>query len=299
MEPLVSVVIPVYNRAQLIGRALASVFAQSYQNFEIIVVDDASSDGLASALAEFSDPRLRRLVHPSNRGAAAARNTGVASATGEYVAFLDSDDVWYPEKLAFQVAAMRDQPAEVAGHVCAYDCIKAGYQSRQIAPNWLGQSFQRAVLFGCTCGPGTTLLCRRAVFADIGPLDEELRRLEDWDWLLRLAEHGHRLLATSRALARVEVEAHARGGDLDAALRRIGARHRAEVASQGTAARRIFAASLHLEQAASAFGERAYARALAEVIRGIIRYPWQGGALYWRLAQHAAGLLNGQRRHGA
>jgi glycosyltransferase involved in cell wall biosynthesis len=298
-ESLVSVVIPVYNRAHLIGRAISSVLAQTYRHFEIIVVDDASSDGLAAALAEFSDPRLRCLVHPRNRGAAAARNTGIASATGDFVAFLDSDDSWYPDKLAFQVAAMRDQTVDVAGHVCAYDCIKVGYSPRKIVPNWIGQRFQRAVLFGCTCGPGTTLLCRRTIFAEIGPLDEELRRLEDWDWLLRLAAKGYRLLASPRALARVEVEAHARGRDLGAALQRIGARHRAEAASQGGAAGRIFEASLHLEQAAAAFGERAYGLALTEVMRGIARYPLQGGAFYWRLAQHTAGSLNRRRRRGA
>lgn len=294
-EPLVSVVIPVYNRAHLVGRAIASVLAQRYQHFEIIVVDDASDDELAAALARISDPRLRCIAHPCNRGAAAARNTGMAAAQGEFVAFLDSDDVWYPEKLAFQVAAMREQPPEIIGHVCAYDCVKAGYEPRQIAPNWLDQAFSRAVLFGCTCGPGTTLLCRRAVFTDVGPLDEELRRLEDWDWLLRLASKGYRLLASARALARVEVEAQPRRRDIDAALRRIAARHAAAIARQGGSARRIFAASLHLERAAAAFGDRAYVRAIGEVMRGIGCYPLQGGAFYWRLAQHAAARFSAFR----
>jgi glycosyltransferase involved in cell wall biosynthesis len=295
-EPLVSVVIPVYNRAHLIARAISSVLAQSYRRFEIIVVDDASSDPLAEALAAIADPRLRCIVHPRNRGAAAARNTGVAAAQGEFVAFLDSDDTWYPEKLAFQIAAMRDQPPDVAGHVCAYDCIKDGYGPRQIAPNWLSQPFRRAVLFGCTCGPGTTLLCRCAVFAEIGPLDEELRRLEDWDWLLRLAAKGYRLLASPGVLARVEVGSGAPRADVEAALRRIGDRHHAELANQGISARRIFAASLHLENAAAAFGDRAYASALGEIILGLARYPWQGGAFYRRLAEHAVGRLSRHRR---
>jgi glycosyltransferase involved in cell wall biosynthesis len=249
-EPLVSVVIPVYNRAHLIGRAISSVLAQTYRRFEIIVVDDGSSDQLEETLSAIADPRLRCVIHPRNRGAAAARNTGVASARGAFVAFLDSDDSWYAAKLAFQVSAMRDQPPNVAGHVCAYDCIKDGYSPRQITPNWLSQPFQRAVLFGCTCGPGTTLLCRRAVFAEVGPLDEELRRLEDWDWLLRLTAKGHRLLASPCVLARVEVEAQPRQLDIDAALRRIAGRHNATIAGQGGTAHRIFAASLHLESAA-------------------------------------------------
>ena len=98
--PLVSVIIPAYNRAHLVGRAIASVFAQSYRNFEIIVVDDASTDDLAATLAEAGGLQLRCITHPRNRGAAAARNTGIAAASGEFVAFLDSDDVWFPDKLA-------------------------------------------------------------------------------------------------------------------------------------------------------------------------------------------------------
>jgi len=295
-KPLVSVVIPVFNRAQLISRALQSVLAQSYGHFEIIVVDDASTDDLAEVLAKFADPRLHSIVHPQNRGAAAARNTGIAAAQGEFVAFLDSDDSWYADKLAFQVAAMRDQPPEVAGHVCAYDCIKTGYSPRAIAPNWINQDFQRAMLFGCTCGPGTTLFCRRAVFADVGPLDETLRRLEDWDWLLRLAAKGYRLLASPRVLARVEVGGSAGRRDVEAALQQIRARHHAVSAQQGPAAVRIFEASLHLEKAAAAFGEKAYLHAFLNVMRGVACYPMQGGAFYWRLVQHTAVSLCSQRR---
>ena len=297
-EPLVSVVIPVFNRARQIGRAIESVVAQTYSHFEIIVVDDASTDDLTAALAEGADPRLRCVVHPRNRGAAAARNTGVAAAKGEFVAFLDSDDSWYRDKLAFQVAAMRDQPPEVAGHVCAYDCIKTGYAPRRVAPNWLSQPFSRAVLFGCTCGPGTTLLCRRAVLAEVGPFDETLRRQEDWDWLLRLAATGHRLLASPRVLARVEVGANPSRRDVEAALQRIGAQHFAEAARQGAAGTRIFEASLRLEKAAAAFGEKAYLNALSNVMSGLARYPLQGGAFYWRLVQRAAGSLGNGHRHG-
>jgi glycosyltransferase involved in cell wall biosynthesis len=297
-EPLVSVVIPAFNRAHLIGRAIGSVLAQHYSHFEIIVVDDASTDDLAEVLAQFADPRLHSIVHPQNRGAAAARNTGIAAAQGEFVAFLDSDDSWYADKLGFQIAAMRDQPPEVAGHVCAYECIKIGYSPREVAPNWINQAFQRAVLFGCSCGPGTTLLCRRSVFADVGPLDETLRRLEDWDWLLRLAAKGYRLLASPRVFARVEVGGSARRPDVEAALRLISARHHAESSRQGAVARRIFEASLHVEKAAAAFGEKAYLQALVSVARGVARYPLQGSAFYRRLAQHAAGSLNGIVRFG-
>ena len=288
-EPLVSVVIPVYNRAGLIGRAIASILGQSYRNIETIVVDDASSDGLADALAEFADPRLRCLVHPHNRGAAAARNTGIASARGEFIAFLDSDDVWFVDKLAQQVAAMRGQPTLVAGHVCGYECVKTGYAARRIAPDWSAENFRRHQLLGCTCGPGTTLLCRREIFSDVGPFDEKLRRLEDWDWLLRLAAKDYRLLGSPTVLARVHVGTNAARRDVDAALERIRTRHHPAVTREGTTSRRIFEGSLHLERAAAAFGDKAYARAAAAILCSIFYYPRRGRDFYWRMAQRAAG----------
>jgi glycosyltransferase involved in cell wall biosynthesis len=290
-EPLVSVVIPAYNRARLVGRAVASVIGQAYQNFEIIVVDDASTDDLAAALSAFADSRLRCIVHPDNRGAAAARNTGVAAAHGTFIAFLDSDDVWLPEKLGHQVAVMRDEPPAVAGHVCAYECVKTGYAVRRIVPDWTPETFARQQLFGCTCGPGTTLLCRREVFTDIGPFDEKLRRLEDWDWILRLAARGYRLAGSPRVLARVDVGTSAARRDVDAAIARLRASHDPGAICGGGAARRIFEASLDLESAAAAFGAKAYAHAMSAIFRSLLRYPLRGGGFYWRMAQRAAGAF--------
>ncbi len=103
--PLVSVVIPCFNRAHLIGDAVGSVLAQTLDDWELIVVDDASVDDLAARLRERSaDPRIRLLRHEHNRGVSAARNTGVAAARGRFVAFLDSDDAWMPHKLERQLA---------------------------------------------------------------------------------------------------------------------------------------------------------------------------------------------------
>jgi len=298
-EPLVSVIIPVYNRAHLIARAISSVLAQSYSHLEIIVVDDASSDGLRAALAGFADPRLRCVEHRVNKGAAAARNTGIAAASAEFVAFLDSDDVWFAEKLAQQVAAMRGQPPEIVGHVCAYDCVRVGYRARRVVPRWSASTFHRSQLFGCSCGPGTTLLCRREIFAEIGPFDEELRRLEDWDWLLRLAEKGYRLLGSPTVLARVEVGSGPSRCDVDAALRRIRARHQAAVARYGTVSRRIFEASLYLESAAAAYSDKAYARAAIAVVHSLLCYPLRGASFYWRMMQRAAGSAGLGLAHSA
>lgn len=300
-EPLVSVIIPVFNRAQTIQRAITSVLAQTYPNFEIIVVDDASSDGLADVLNTFTGALSHHIVHPRNRGAAAARNTGVAAACGEFVAFLDSDDAWLPDKLAHQVSAMYGVPPEVAGHVCAYECVKEGDPARRLTPDWSPLAFFRSQLLGCTCGPGTTLLCRRAIFAEIGPFDEELRRLEDWDWLLRLAEQGYRLLGSPEVQAWVEVGAGASRPAVEAAVRRIRERHLAIIAREGAASRRLFEATLHLERAAAAFGDGAYAPAVFEMMRSLARHPLRGGAFYRRMMRRAARAAGraGERRAAA
>ncbi|HWD58481.1 MAG TPA: glycosyltransferase family A protein [Stellaceae bacterium] len=288
-DTLVSIIIPVYNRAHLVGRAIASVMAQSYQNFEIIVVDDASTDALPAALAAFPDPRLRLIAHETNQGAAGARNTGMAAANGEFIAFLDSDDMWFAGKLAHQVTAMRGQPAEIAGHVCAYECVKTGYPARHILPRWTARTFRRRLWFGCSCGPGTTLLFRRALFTEIGPLDRELRRLEDWDWLLRLAAAGYRLLASPAVLARVYAEANAARRDVDPALARIQQRHLASAALDGVLSRRIFEGTLLLESAAAAFADKDYRHAATATLRSVVRYPLRGAGFYWRMIERAAG----------
>lgn len=117
-SPLVSIVIPVYNRADLIGDTIKSCLAQSYGSFEVVLVDDCSSDDLTSALAPFAaEPRVRLVRHERNRGVSAARNSGVQAANGTLVAFLDSDDSWRPTKLERQIADVgsRSTPDFVCG----------------------------------------------------------------------------------------------------------------------------------------------------------------------------------------
>ena len=106
VTPPVSVVIPAYNRAATIGAAIESVLRQTWEDFELVVVDDGSTDGTLEAARRIADPRLRVVAAPHNMGAAGARNLGVAEARGTWIAFQDSDDEWLPEKLAKQMARL-------------------------------------------------------------------------------------------------------------------------------------------------------------------------------------------------
>ena len=109
MAPLVSVIIPTYNRAALVAEALASVKAQTFRDFEIVVVDDGGTDGTWEALS--AGQEIRVLRHPRRRGVSAARNTGINAARGQWLAFLDSDDLWLPDKLARQMAYLTTRPS--------------------------------------------------------------------------------------------------------------------------------------------------------------------------------------------
>jgi glycosyltransferase involved in cell wall biosynthesis len=109
-KPLISVIIPTYNRSHLVMGAIESAIAQSYQNLEIIIVDDASTDNTQALIATIKDSRLRYIRHQTNLGGANARNTGIDAAQGEYIAFLDSDDVWLPHKIELQLSTLQNYP---------------------------------------------------------------------------------------------------------------------------------------------------------------------------------------------
>jgi len=113
-KPLVSVIIPAYNRAKTLQRAIESVLAQSYQNFEIIIVDDASTDLTAETIKDFLTPKTRYFKHKNNKGPGAARNTGIKKSKGKFIAFLDSDDQWLPEKLEKQIEIFKKAPKKIA-----------------------------------------------------------------------------------------------------------------------------------------------------------------------------------------
>lgn len=181
----VSVIVPVFNGAGVIGRTLTSVIAQTRTDFEIILVDDASTDGTAEAAAAFGDSRLRILRHDRNLGPAAARNTGIRAARSQFIAFLDANDEWLPQKLAIQIAAMEQEP-RLGATSTAFYLYRSDRRVLRLpqAPHGWGT----ALLDGCYVSPGSTLMARKDCFAETGLLDESLRRFEDWEWLLRLVE---------------------------------------------------------------------------------------------------------------
>jgi glycosyltransferase involved in cell wall biosynthesis len=186
LAPTVSVVIPSYNRWPMLRDALESVGQQTCDDFELILVDDGSSDETAAAVRQMGG--AIRLIGQARSGVAAARNRGVSAARGRYLAFLDSDDLWLPDKLAVQLAFMKAHP-EIA--ICQTEEIwmrrgaRVNPKARHRKPD--GDIFKRSLDL-CLVSPSAVMMTRD-LFSETGGFDENLSVCEDYDLWLRIAIH--------------------------------------------------------------------------------------------------------------
>lgn len=194
--PTVSVVMPVHNVRSTVADAVRSVLAQSFRDLELIVVDDGGSDGSAAICAGLADGRTR-IIRQANRGLAGARNTGIAAARGEFVALLDADDLWEPEKLERHVAHLRARPAVGISYAGAVLITEDGRDTGLRQRPRLGRVVARHVFCGQAVCNGSVPVFRRAVFDAIAHwpdgadrpwyFDETLRRSEDVECWTRIA----------------------------------------------------------------------------------------------------------------
>lgn len=199
-QALVSVIVPTYNRAKLLEQAIRSVQRQTYERLEIIIVDDASIDNTAALVQTIDDSRIRYIRHDHNRGGAAARNTGIRAARGDYIAFLDDDDQWEPEKTAAQLALLKNY--EVV--LCSGD--KTAPVDRSVIETALQL---RDLRLGKITAGGTGVLMTKADVLRNTMFDESLPRYQDWDLFIRLAIK-HRIVYLNRPLVRYNEGNHAR-----------------------------------------------------------------------------------------
>jgi len=197
----ISVVLPVYNRATYVGEAIASVLAQTLPPDELIVIDDGSTDESLAVVEGFARPGLH-VIRQENAGIGAARNRGLAAATGELIAFIDSDDLWERDKLELQVDALRerDDVQLVFGHMVEF-----------LSPD---RAAELSGLLRVRTDPvpgliATTLLARRAAVERIGPFDVALRVGEFAEWMAR----AHDLGLASRMLPQIVARRRIHGGN--------------------------------------------------------------------------------------
>jgi glycosyltransferase involved in cell wall biosynthesis len=190
-EPIVSVVIPAYNSSRFIADAVKSVLDQTFSSFELIVVNDGSSDTdeLETAMLPYL-PRLRYFSQ-ENRGPSAARNLGIRNARGRYVAFLDSDDVWLPHHLADQIRHLENNEGLGLVYSNNSQVDEQGYTSNAFArvPQSLPVTREALLALRCVVNTSSVVVLREALVR-VGLFDEEMRRCEDFDLWLRLASMG-------------------------------------------------------------------------------------------------------------
>lgn len=181
--PAVSVVVPSYNRVERLRRTIDSLLAQTETGWEAVIVDDASRDDVAGAVARFGDDRLRYVRRDVNGGVAAAQNTGLVHCTGRYVAFLHSDDEWLPSRLARTLQVLEAAASDIGAVECGHETVRA--DGVDFKPPYLVGATDRMVLSyraGCHIAP---LLLRREIATDVA-FDEALRHAEDRDFFIRL-----------------------------------------------------------------------------------------------------------------
>ena len=245
MTPVVTVVTAAYNAERFLGATVESVLGQTYPDFEHVVVDDGSSDGTAALVEAFAarDPRVR-LVRQPNAGAAAARNAGVRAGRGRFVAFLDHDDLWAPEKLARQMARFEADPALGWCYTDAefFDSATGAPRLRASSEGAPPEGWVFEALLARNFIPFSSVVVRREAFENAGGLSEgaDLRHVDDWDLWLRIAP-VHRVGYVPAPLLRYRwhaAQATQRMNLEQALTSRLGLLARVEARTPGVAPRR-------------------------------------------------------------
>lgn len=273
----ISAVIPVFNRQQLGMRAVRSALAQKHPLIEVIAVDDGSAEPFIADQDVAGDTRLRVIRLAQNAGASAARNAGIDAARGDWIALLDSDDVWEPGKLARQAAFVAADPMLVANPLALY---ATGFRQTNMRTGGtqvripLSTSDARDLASGCWYSPGSTALMAKSTFETIGPLDPSLQRLEDLDWAIRLGKAGGRLAVAPFVGATVEVGTRPNFKTLQATCERLCAKwsNYSDIGLVPGMERRLFA-FLDLERASACHHENRNVMAAIYFARSLLNAP--------------------------
>jgi len=202
MFPRVSIVIPTYNRGSVLPRTIESALSQTFPDFELIVVDDGSTDHTTEVVRGIADPRVRLIGDTMNRGPSAARNRGIREARCGLVAFLDSDDEWLPRKLELQLARL-DGDADPRTAI-AYCRVYTYDDLTQRPVHEFGEPREGALFHDLLTGwkpvTASLFLVRRAALLEVGGFDETLPCTEDYDLWLRLAQASYRFVGVNEVL---------------------------------------------------------------------------------------------------
>jgi glycosyltransferase involved in cell wall biosynthesis len=186
--PTISVIVPAYNAERTIWETINSVQQQTFSDFELIVINDGSTDRTLELLHTVNDPRLKVFSYP-NGGLSAARNRGITQASGEFIAFLDADDLWTPDKLELQLAALRHHPEAGVAYSWNYCMDEKGESFYADNSNFFTGNIYAQLLLDNFIVNGSNCLIRRQAVESVGEFDPAVAGSADWDYWLRLALH--------------------------------------------------------------------------------------------------------------
>ncbi len=273
-NPLVSVIIPTYNRTQYICEAVDSVLAQTYRNIEVIVVDDGSTDNTEEILSQY-DSKIK-YVFQNNAGPSAARNNGIKQARGDLLAFLDSDDIWFPEKLERQIQLMKQSRntglvscgsyiINVSGEITASPIIKKNHENKKLF-------LKELMVHNVVSGGGSAALIKKKCFEELGLFSENLWIGEDWDMWIRIAKHYD-----IRFVEEPLIKCRAHGNNLHANTSRIEADAKQVVARNierwRFILRRKACSYIYLDLAHEYMAVQSRYPAMTNILRSIVIYP--------------------------
>ncbi len=257
-----SCIIPVHNRKDSVGAAIESILKQEYPIKEIIIVDDGSTDGLEGALKTFKE-KVRLIRHEKNQGASAARNTGIKAASTEYIAFLDSDDIWLPGKLSDQMTFMFEGQLDLSCTNFEMHGLLEGHAVTAYRP-YNEIMDKENFVWGCFTSPGSTLITRRSILLEAGGYDTTFPRYEDWDLLLRLSLNENiKIGFLNQSLAAIYIVKTKAVNDVYEGLRMMYKNHHQTLALNHKALSKKFLAAL-------AFGKASHASLSGKRIKMLV-----------------------------
>jgi glycosyltransferase involved in cell wall biosynthesis len=283
MEPLVSVVVPTYGRPEFVVDAVRSVARQTHDRLELLVVDDCSPRPIAPVLEDVDTGGLVRstcLRHEQNRGANAARNTGIRASEGDVVAFLDDDDRWEPTVAERYVETFRARGPDVGVVTVGVRVVnESGTQIGELRPAIRDDPLEE-LLDGTLVGSFSRFAVRRSVVDDVGLPDPELPSWQDWEWQFRLARRCRFASVDEPLVVRTEGSHDQITDDFverrDVSYPRLLERHREPIAERlGRRGERRFVALLSRALAASALGSGRYGSAVRYLLRSLRHDPTQ------------------------
>src|SRR5919199_3452363 len=188
--PLISVIIPVFNGEKTIQKTIESVLTQTVTDFELLVINDGSQDGTLEIVERIQDVRIKVFSYP-NAGPSTSRNRGIDLATGEYISFIDADDLWTPDKLEAQLKALQANPQAAVAYSWTDFINESNHYLRRGCYLTLNGDIYANLLVVNFLENGSNPLIRKQAFSEVGTFDESLRAAEDWDMWLRLAARYH------------------------------------------------------------------------------------------------------------